>query len=296
MLLVSVILGGLLIFKSDEVAGQIKISTEKVSNYSSSKPNSNENQTVRNKGKMGKINANENIKTDTVIVENSTTETTESIVNYGSSDKFIYTTNRKGNFWINKKGEFFINGKKYNFSPELNAKIKPHLAKMSLLTTEMDVYGKTMDEYGKAMDLYGKAMDEKAKPMNEYGKLLDAQGKLLDEQVKLQTKYSLKASLADLENEKVNKESFQKLGKEHELKVEAISKEMERLGKEMEKIGSKMTEASKPMEEQGKKMEIEGKKMEIVGRKLEKITKEIINLLPPDLKKKLKEIELGFEN
>ena len=89
---------------------------------------------------------------------------------------------------------------------------------------------------------------------------MDEQGKLLEKEVKLQTKYALKASLAELDNDKIEAQRLKKLEKEQEQKVKIISEKMESLGKEMEKSGEKMQENSKPMEAIGKKMESENER------------------------------------
>jgi bla regulator protein blaR1 len=303
MLLVSVILGGLLIFKSDDVVGQIKIVTEEVEGLYGSKSSPK-------KGKIIASNSTKNIglktKNDTSIKDSSeTSEKTpiprknmvgKSMVDYSNEHKYIHSNSKRGEFWINKNGEIYIDSKKYNASPELLAQIKPFLKKIDVLNDEMSIYSKKMEEYSKEMNVYSKKMEEHSAPMQVLGKQMEMQGKLLGEEVKLQTKYSLKASLAELENEKANTELYKKLEKAQEKKVDEISKEMDRLGKEMEKYGKGMEDQSKPMEEIGKKMEGEGSKMWNIGNKMEAVSKEIINLLPEDLRKKIKDIEKEFNH
>lgn len=294
MIIVSVILGSLIIFKSDDITAKASNISEKLS-HSNAKFIFNEPvKPIKTAVGVEKFKPIQTVKTDTNITESSTTSLIEKTGNYNDNYRRYFNSNsRRGEFWINKLGEIYVDGKKYDASPALIAQLKPYLKKMDILDDEMDIYSKKMNEYSKEMEVYSKKIDEKSTPMKEYGKLMDKQAKLLDAEVKLQTKYSLKASLAEIENEKANKESYQKLEKEHEKKVDEISKEMERLGKEMEKIGKTMEENGKPMEEIGKKMEVEGKKMEVVGKKMEAVSNEITNLLPEDLKKRINYIQKG---
>jgi bla regulator protein blaR1 len=292
MVFISVILGSLLIFKSDEINAQVKNITKKIENT--------KHQPISKKDKFVPINLlltkQKSTKKDTTItIVSSETYSSGFDSKYGNNQyKYFNSNSKRGSFWIDKSGEIYIDGKKYDASPELLAKMKPYLQKMDVLGDEMSVYGKRMEILGKEMKVYGDKMQDKSKPMEVFGKQMEAQGKLLEEQVKLQTKYSLKASLAELDNEKSEKANFEKLEKEHEKKVDEISKEMDRLGKEMEKIGKGMEDDGKPMDAISKKMEVEGKQMEIIGNKMEVVSKELMNILPDDLKKKIKEIERGY--
>ena len=291
IILVSIILGSFIIFKSDKMIAQVQNVAKKIefpkNNSALKKDEPISFTSIRTHQKS--------LKKDTTINVNKT-EIYSSDFNTNDGDnnyKYFNSNSRRGSFWINRIGEIYVDGKKYNTPVELLAKMKPYLQKMNVLDEEMSVYSKRMELLGKEMKVYGDKMQEKSKPMEEFGKQMEKEGKLLEEQVKLQTKYSLKASLADLDNEKSEKAKFEKLEKEHEAKVNEISKEMDRLGKEMEKIGRDMEDNGKPMEAIGKKMEVEGKQMEIIGNKMEVISKEMINILPDDLKKKIKEIEKG---
>lgn len=299
MVLISVICGGLLIFKSDEVVAKANDISEKVENfYAKNEITKPEEQPIDPQETLDNKPQTKITETDT-----TTTETKEETPDFlgnritdndGNPFKYFSANSRTGSFWIDKNGEIYVDGKKYDASPDLLEKIKPYLKKMDVLSAEMDIYGKKMGEFGDEMKIYGNKMNDKHAPMAEFGRLMEVQGKLLGENVKLQTKYSLKASLAEIDNEKANQEANRKLEKEYEKRVDEISKEMERLGKEMEKVGKEMENDGKPMEAVGKKMEIEGKKMEVVGKKIEAVSKELINLLPADLKAKIKNIEKGF--
>lgn len=292
MALVSVILASILFFKSDEVKGQVQNVTKKIVKYY--------NQPSLIKGKVipSKLfSGNQKyIKKDTVItVDTSEIYSSGFKISKKNYDyKYFNSNSRRGSFWIDGSGEIYVDGKKYDTSPELLDKMKPYLQKMNVLDDQMNIYSKRMEILGEEMKVYGNKMQEKSKPMEAFGKQMEIQGKLLEEQVKLQTKFSLKASLADLENEKSDKATYEKLEKEHEMRVNEISKEMDRLGKEMEKLGKGMENDGKPMEEIGKKMEIEGKQMEIIGNKMEVVSKEMIEILPDELRKKVKEITKGF--
>lgn len=292
MIFISAIVGGLIVFKSDDIVAKASNIPVKVSKYSSTLHYDKPVSPNKLKLTVEKFKPTQISELDTNVSKSLTNSSAEDS-NDNHYRRYINSNSRRGEFWINKSGEIYVNGKKYDASPELIAKIKPYLSKMDILEEEMEVYGKKMNEYSKEMEVYSKKMNDKSAPMNEFSKLMNVQGKLLDQEVKLQTKYALKASLAEIENEKSNKESYQKLEKEHEKKVNEISKEMEKLGKEMEIIGKTMEENGKPMEEIGKKMEVEGKKMEIVGKKMEVVSNEISNLLPEDLKKKINYIQKG---
>jgi bla regulator protein blaR1 len=297
MTIVSLILGSVIFFKSDEVNGQIQNLKQKIANHrNQTSLKKDEQLSAKSFSAIKKVS-----KIDTTIKDKSnesfSTDSFSSGVVYNDNTgyKYFNSESRSGAFWINKLGEIYVDRKKYNASPELLSQIKPFLHKLNLLEEEMEVYSKKMDILSKEMKIYGDKMQDKSKPMEVFGRQMEVQGKLLEEQVKLQTKYSLKASLADLDNEKSEKANYEKLEKEHEKKVDEISKEMDRLGKEMENLGKGMEDDGKPMEEIGKKMEIEGKQMEIIGNKMEVVSKEMIKILPDDLKKKIKEIEKGFK-
>ncbi|MEY4539999.1 MAG: hypothetical protein RLZZ306_1756 [Bacteroidota bacterium] len=296
MAFVSVILGSLVFFKSDNVIGQTEITTKKIKNSYSKNQVPKENTGISTIVKIENNLLNEKLASDTVILQKTASNSENRIIEeYNNEHKYINSFTKNGNFWINRVGEIYVNGKKYDASPELIENIKPFLKNLDGLNDEMEIYSKKMNVFSKEMKVYSDKMQDKSKPMQDFGKQMEVQGKLLEEQVKLQTKYSLKASLADLENEKSEKLNFQKLEKEHEKKVDEISKEMDRLGKEMEKLGELMEENGKPMEEIGKKMEVEGKQMEIIGNKMEVVSREMIKILPDDLKKKIKEIERGYK-
>jgi bla regulator protein blaR1 len=295
MVLVSVICGGLLIFKSDEVAAKADVIAKKVENLYARNEVIQEDLKATQAKEVQQLPA---IKVDTTITEIEK-DTQEYFNNHVTDDngrtrKYMSSNSRRGSFWIDRNGDIFIDGRKYDAPPALLTKIKPYLKKMDVLSAEMDIYGKEMGKFGDEMGIYGKKMNDKNAPMSEYGRLLEAQGKLLEEQVKLQTKFSLKASLAEIDNDKANQEANRKLEKEHEKRVDEISKEMDRLGKEMDRLGKEMENDGKPMEAIGKKMEAEGKKMEVVGKKMELVAKDIFDLLPADLKAKIKDIEKGF--
>ncbi len=303
MVLVSVICGGLLIFKSDEVAAKANIIAQKVESlYAKNEVIGTAKEPTKPKEVLENQPQFPALKIDTTIteIEQDTQDTHLYLSNRitdndGKPYKYFNSNSKRGSFWIDQNGEIYVNGKKYNASPELLAKIKPYLKKMDVLSAEMDIYGKKMGEFGDEMNVYGTKMNDKNAPMAEFGRLMEAQGKLLEENIKLQTKFSLKASLAEIDNDKANQEANRKLEKEHEKRVDAISKEMERLGKEMEKIGKEMENDGKPMEAIGKKMEAEGAKMEVIGKKMELVAKDLVNLLPADLKAKIKDIEKGFK-
>ncbi|MCU0469943.1 MAG: M48 family metalloprotease [Arcicella sp.] len=287
MVVISITILGLAIFRSDDVQAQVSNFSNKLENYYTPKKLTTE--VSDSKGLLKK-------KRQTAVIDTVITKTEEShssnstTISSVENDSYFNTNSRHGSFRIDKNGDIYVDGKKYDASPELRAKMKPQLEKLNSLSKEMDVYGAVMDKYGKEMDVYGKQMQEHSEPMEKHGNLMGEQGKLLEEQVKLQTKYALKASLAELDNDKEEMQRLRKLEREHELKVKIISEKMESLGKEMEKAGAKMEENSKPMEAIGKKMEIEGKKMEVIGKKIEVVAKDIVELLPPDLKIKLKTI------
>lgn len=293
---VSTIIASFIVFKSENVVGQIEFSTEMIRNSYGKDQMAKEDVKIVKVDKIKSDFSEKIILEDTTIVEKESIKyENKTIEEYNNQHKYINSFTKNGNFWINRVGEIYVNGQKYNASQELTENLKPFLKKLDQLNDEMQVYSKKMDVLGKEMKVYGDKMEEKSKPMQILGKLMEAQGKLLEQQVKLQTKYSLLASLSDLENEKSEKASNEKLEKEHEKKVNEISKEMDKLGKEMEKLGQGMEENGKPMEEIGKKMEVEGKQMEIIGNKMEVVSMEMIKLLPDDLKKKIKEIERGFK-
>jgi bla regulator protein blaR1 len=292
MVFVSFILGSLLFFKSDEIKAQVHRVTKRIENVKH-QPTLKKDNVIPVKSLMGKQKST--IKDTTITIDSSEIYSSGFDSKDGNNQyKYFNSNSGRGSFWIDKGGEIYVDGKKYNASPELLAKMKPYLQKMDVLDDEMSVYGKRMEILGKEMKVYGDKMQDKSRPMEVLGKQMQAQGKLLEEQVKLQTKYSLKASLAELDNEKSEKANYEKLEKEHEKKVDEISKEMDRLGKEMEKLGKGMEDNGKPMEAIGKKMEVEGKQMEIIGNKMEVVSKEMMNILPDDLKKKIKEIEKGY--
>jgi bla regulator protein blaR1 len=283
MTVVTVILGSLFLFRGEDLKAQISNLSIKDNVFASS-TNQNFLTGIENKQQQAEVRRDTN-----VVVENSQESSGNiMLIDGGEGNNYLKSSSRTSSFRIDKNGQIYVDGKKYDASPELLSKIKPYLKKMDLLGFEMDEYGREMDKYGKEMNIYGKKMNE---AMDKYGKQMEEQGKLLDMEVKLQTKYSLKASLAQLDGEKTDMEKLRKLEKEQEIKVKAISDEMERLGKEMEKSGAKMGEFSKPMEDAGKKMEIEGEKMEIVGKKMEALSEEIISFLPNELKEKIKQIE-----
>ncbi|MES2516525.1 MAG: M56 family metallopeptidase [Bacteroidota bacterium] len=287
MAVISIATLGLVVFKTNDVKAQVSNFSNKLENYYTPKELATE---VSGNQIPLKEERNDVVR-DTVITkteESSYSSTTT--INNDDENSYFSTNSRNGSFRIDKNGEIYVDGKRYNASPELRAKIKPELEKLDLLSKEMNVYGVVMDKYGKEMDAYGKQMSQHSEPMEKHGKLMEEQGKLLEKEVKLQTKYALKASLAELDNDKIEAQRLKKLEKEQEQKVKIISDKMESLGKEMEKSGEKMQENSKPMEAIGKKMEVEGKKMEVVGKKIEVVTKDIIELLPADLKIKLKTI------
>jgi hypothetical protein len=283
MTVITVILGSLFLFRGEDLKAQISNLSIKDNVFASS-TNQNFLTGIENKQQQAEVRRDTN-----VVVENSQESSGNiMLIDGGEGNNYLKSSSRTSSFRIDKNGQIYVDGKKYDASPELLSKIKPYLKKMDLLGFEMDEYGREMDKYGKEMNIYGKKMNE---AMDKYGKQMEEQGKLLDMEVKLQTKYSLKASLAQLDGEKTDMEKLRKLEKEQEIKVKAISDEMERLGKEMEKSGAKMGEFSKPMEDAGKKMEIEGEKMEIVGKKMEALSEEIISFLPNELKEKIKQIE-----
>ncbi len=292
MVFVSVILGSLMFFKSDEINAQIQRVTKKIENVKH-QPKLKKDNVIPVKLSSAKPKST---KKDTIITLDSSEIDSSGFNSKDGNNQYKYfnSNSKRGSFWIDKGGEIYVDGKKYNASPELLTKMKPYLQKMDALDDEMSVYGKRMEILGKEMKVYGDKMQDKSKPMEVFGKQMQAQGKLLEEQVKLQTKYSLKASLAELDNEKSEKANYEKLEKEYEKKVDEISKEMDRLGKEMEKLGKGMEDNGKPMEAIGKKMEVEGRQMEIIGNKMEVVSKEMMNILPDDLKKKIKEIEKGY--
>lgn len=287
MAVISISILGLVVFKTDDVKAQVSNFSNKLENYYTPK----ELVTEVSDNEIPLKEERNDVVRDTVITkteESSYSSTTT--INDDDESSYFSTNSRNGSFRIDKNGEIYVDGKKYNASPELRAKIKPELEKLDLLSKEMSVYGAVMDKYGKEMDVYGKQMSQHSEPMEKHGKLMGEQGELLEKEVKLQTKYALKASLAELDNDKIETQRLKKLEKEQEQKVKIISEKMESLGREMEKSGEKMQENSKPMEAVGKKMEVEGKKMEVVGKKMEVVTKDIIDLLPADLKIKLKTI------
>ena len=295
MIFASILVGGIMIFKSYNVVAKAGDISKKIQNYSDLKSSSNAYTKPKIlSNEIQKHKSNQVTIVDTIISKGSTNSSSrETKIDGDNFHRYVNSNSRRGEFWINRVGEIYVDGKKYDASPELLAKIKPYLKKMDDLSDEMSVYSKTMEEYSKDMSVFSKKMEDKSGPMQILGKQMEVQGKLLEKEVKLQTKFSLQASSADTNKEKSTKESYEKLEKEHKKNVDKISKEMDRLGKEMEKIGKIMEENGKPMEEIGKKMELEGKKMEIVGKKMEIVSKEIINLLPNDLKKKIKDIEKG---
>jgi bla regulator protein blaR1 len=287
MVVISITILGLAIFRSDDVQAQVSNFSNKLENYYMPKKLTTE----VSDSKVPLKKERQTAVIDTVITKIEESHSSNSTtISSGENDSYFNTNSRHGSFRIDKNGDIYVDGKKYDASPELRAKMKPQLEKLNSLSKEMNVYGAVMDKYGKEMDVYGKQMQEHSEPMGKHGNLMGEQGKLLDEQVKLQTKYALKASLAELDNDKEEMQKLRKLEKEHELKVKIISEKMESLGKEMEKAGAKMEENSKPMEAIGKKMEIEGRKMEVIGKKIEVVAKDIVELLPPDLKIKLKTI------
>ena len=296
MFFVSIIIGSLMFFKSEDVVGQIEFRTEITKDSYGKDPLTKAGVNILKVDKTKSSFAEKIVLEDTTIVEKeSIKKDNKTIEEYNNQHKYINSFTRNGNFWINRVGDIYVNGQKYDASPELTENLKPYLKKLDLLNDEMDIYSKKMDVLGKEMKVYGDRMEDKSKPMQILGKQMEAQGKLLEEQVKLQTKYSLLAALSNLENEKTEKANNEKLEKEHEKKVNQISNEMDRLGKEMEKLGQGMEENGKPMEEIGKKMEVEGKQMEIIGNKMEVVSKELIKILPDNLKNKIKEIEKGYK-
>jgi predicted nucleic acid-binding Zn-ribbon protein len=204
--------------------------------------------------------------------------------------------NGKTDVKVNKEGEIYVNGKKQEFSPEEEKKIKNHVDELVRLESKMKPYQIEMEKLGKEMDTFSEKMNVPSVDIEDISKNIEIQSKKIEEFSKQQEKYA--KQMSRLQEDSKQYKDLEKEMDENEKQMEQFEKEMENYEKEMENYEKEMENYEKeiekyhlPMDSLGGLMGRFEKPMEEVGKEMEIHSKAIIDMLPYQVRK---DIENGM--